>query len=74
MTKKVDIDSEFYETVIAYNILTDEPYLASMIDHLNEKYFENKSISTIINLITTFYKKRSVAPTLTELKGYLTTD
>lgn len=72
--KSSDLDPEFYEIVIAYNILTDEPYLASMIDHLDEKFFENKNISKVINLITTFYRKRSAVPTLTEIKGYLTTD
>ena len=68
-----NIDSSFYETVIAYNMLTDEPYLASIIDHLDKKFFENKDIANVVQLITEFYEKRSVAPTLTELKGYLTT-
>ena len=68
------LDSEFYETVIAYNMLTDEPYLASIIDHLDKKFFENKNIANIVELITTFYQKRSSAPTLTEIKSYLTTD
>ena len=68
------LDSEFYETVIAYNMLTDEPYLASIIDHLQQKYFENKDIANIVGLITDFYSKRSAAPTLTEIKSYLTDD
>jgi replicative DNA helicase len=68
------LDSDFYEIVIAYNMLTDEPYLASIIDHLDGKYFNDKNIARIINLITEFYQKRSAAPTLTEIKGYLTTD
>ena len=68
------IDSEFYETIIAYNMLLDEPYLASIIDHLDKKLFENKNIANVVEIITEFYKKRSVAPTLTEIKSYLTTD
>lgn len=68
-----DLDNSFYETVIAYNMLTDEPYLASIIDHLDEKFFENKDIAKVVNLMTEFYKTRSVAPTITELKSYLTT-
>lgn len=68
------LDAEFYETVIAYHMLTDEPYLSSIIDHLDEKFFDNKHISCVVNLITDFYKKRSSAPTLTEIKSYLTTD
>lgn len=68
------LDPEFYETVIAYNMLTDEPYLASIIDHLDQKFFDNKNVSAIVELIKAFYLKRSVAPTLTEIKSYLTTD
>lgn len=66
------MDNDFYETVIAYNMLTDEPYLSSIVDHLDKKYFENKHIANVVQLITEFYEKRSSAPTLTELKGYLT--
>ena len=69
-----NLDNTFYETVIAYNMLTDEPYLASIIDHIDRKYFDNKDIANVVQLITDFYEKRSVAPTLTEIKGYLTTD
>lgn len=69
-----NLDSTFYETVITYNMLTDEPYLASIIDHLDEKYFDNKHIKSVVNIITEFYYKRSVAPTLTEIKSYLTSE
>ena len=68
------LDSEFYETVIAYNMLTDESYLSSIVDHLDVKYFDNKNISKVVSIITEFYNNRSAAPTLTEIKGYLTTD
>ena len=69
-----NLDPEFYETVIAYNMLTDESYLASVVEHINEKYFENRDIAKIVSLISEFHAKRSAAPTLTELKSYLTTD
>jgi len=68
------LDSEFYETIIAYNMLLDEPYLASIIDHLDERFFENKNIANIVKIITEFYNRRSVAPTLTEIKSYLIDD
>ena len=74
MNDKLKIDSEFYETVIAYNMLVDEAYLSSIIDHLDNKFFENKHIANVVSVITQFYNKRSVAPSLTEIKGYLTTD
>lgn len=67
------LDHTFYETVIMYNMLMDEPYLASIIDHLKGDYFENKDIAAIVNIVVDFYSKRSTAPTLTEIKSYLTT-
>lgn len=68
------IDDKFYETVIAYNALTNESYLASIVDHLDSKYFDNKDIKNVVEIIKEFYEKRSTPPTLTEIKGYLTTD
>jgi replicative DNA helicase len=56
-----------------YNMLTDEPYLASIIDHLDQKFFEDKNISEIVGIVREYYLKRSAAPTLTEIKSYLTT-
>lgn len=72
-TKADRLDNDFYEIVIAYNMLVDESYLASIVDHLDSKFFENKDISNVVQMITDFHSKRSAAPTLTELKSYLTT-
>lgn len=72
-TKAGRLDNDFYEIVIAYNMLVDESYLASIVDHLDSKYFENKDIANVVQMITDFHTKRSAAPTLTELKSYLTT-
>ena len=52
-------------------MLLDESYLANIIDHLDEKYFNNKDISAIVRIVIDFYNKRSTPPTLTEIKGYL---
>jgi replicative DNA helicase len=56
---------------MAYNMLLDESYLANIIDHLDDKYFNNKDISAIVRIVIDFYNKRSTPPTLTEIKGYL---
>lgn len=72
MTSK--LDPQYYEAVIAYNMLTDESYLASIIDHLDSKFFDNVNIKSVVNLITEFYANRSASPTITELKSYLTTN
>jgi replicative DNA helicase len=71
---ETNIDAQFYETVIVYNMLTDEPYLASIIDHIEDRFFDNKDIKEIVKIVTSFYDKRSAPPTLTEIKSYLTTD
>lgn len=56
-----------------YHILTDEGYLASIADHLDPDFFDNQSISSIVNIVADFYKQRSSVPTLTEIKSYLIT-
>jgi replicative DNA helicase len=68
------LDLDFFETIIAYKCLTDEIYLASVIDHLNPIFFKNKDTKAIFELIKGFYTKNSACPTITEIKAYLTTD
>ncbi|MAF35895.1 hypothetical protein CL622_02135 [archaeon] len=67
------IDNDFYEIVIAYNVLTDVSYLSSVIDYIQPQYFKDGNIRSIVNVIIDYYKKRDEVPTLTEIKGYLTT-
>lgn len=69
----MSLDPSFYETVIAYNMLTDEAYLSSIIDHLDSKIFNDSDIKNVVSIISAFYTKRNATPTLTEIKGYLTT-
>jgi replicative DNA helicase len=68
------LDADYYESVMAYNMLLDESYLANIIDHIDPKFFNNKDISSVVEIIIDFYKKRSSPPTLTEIKGYLIDD
>lgn len=69
-----NIDHEFYEKIVIYKILTDEVYLATVIDHLRPEYFDNSNISSIVGIISKFYESRSQAPTTSEIKSYLTTE
>lgn len=71
MSTASTLDADYYESVMAYNMLLDESYLANIIDHLDDKYFNNKDISAIVRIVIDFYNKRSTPPTLTEIKGYL---
>lgn len=70
--KKIDWD--FYEYIIIYNLLTDETYLASVIEHINKKYFTNKEIGTVIDVLSSFYTEHQQIPSTTELKAYLVDD
>jgi len=68
------IDHGYYEKIIIYKLLTDETYLASVVDHVESRFFDDKNIACIINIITDFYQTRSQIPTTSEIKSYLTTD
>ena len=71
---KVEIDSKFFETVIVYHLLTNEEYLACIVDTLDIRYFKNKDIQAIVQIVVEFFNTRGAAPTLTEIKSYLSTD
>jgi replicative DNA helicase len=65
------LDNDFYELVIAYNVLTNETYLTSIIDKLSPTFFKNQDVKLIIDIITKFYQTNSSLPTPTEIKSYL---
>lgn len=67
------IDLDFFEKIIIYNSLKNETYLASIIDFVKPDYFNNKKISSILEVITSFYKQRGSVPSITEIKTRLTT-
>lgn len=68
------LDLDYYEKVIIYKILTDENYLVSVIDHLKDEYFSDPNIRGVVGIIQAFHDKHSQAPSVTEIKSYLTTD
>lgn len=68
------LDLDYFEIIFTYKCLTDEIYLASVLDYVDPKYFKNEAIRDIFGIIEGFYSKRSTVPTLTEIKSYLTTD
>ena len=72
MAKK--LDNDFFETVLVYNLLTDEPYLGTLVDILQPEFFKDKNIAEIITVITDFFQTRGQTPTITEIKSHLTTD
>jgi len=68
------LDLDYFENIIAYKALTDETYLASIIDAVNPIYFKNKDIKDVFIIIKNFFEKRGTKPTITEIKAYLTDD
>jgi replicative DNA helicase len=62
------LNNDVFEKIIIYNILTDATYLASVVDYIKPDYFNNKISSVIIEIVSEFYDKRHVLPTITEVK------
>jgi len=72
MDKK--LDNSFFEIVIIYNMLTDPMYLGTVIDSIDSRYFKDKNISGIVDVICDFFLERGTKPSITEIKSKLTTD
>ena len=70
--EKLDLD--FFENIILYKSLTDDTYLASIIDYIKPEYFKSKDIKNIFSVIKDFYSSRGTRPNVTEIKAHLTTD
>ena len=70
--EKIDLD--YFEKVLIYKSLTDEQYLAEIIGHIEPQIIADKNIKVLFTIIKSFYDKRGVPPTLTELKTYLIND
>lgn len=67
-------DNDFFELVLTYKSLTDETYLASIVDYIKPIYFKNRDIASIFTVIKDFYERRQCCPTVTEVKTFLTTE
>lgn len=67
------VDFNFFETIIAFNCLKNETYMASIIDYIKPEYFNNKKINSVLTIICDFYRQRASVPSLTEIKARLTT-
>jgi replicative DNA helicase len=68
------IDNDFFESVIAYNALTNEMYLTAIIDTVKPNYFKDDNIREVVGVITKYFQKYNKIPTTTELKTHLVTD
>jgi replicative DNA helicase len=67
------IDHDYFENVLIYKALTDELYLASIVDYVRPIFFKDKDIKPIFEIIKDFFNRRNTCPTNTEIKACLTT-
>jgi replicative DNA helicase len=67
------IDHDYFENVLVYKALTDETYLASIVDYVKPIYFKDPDIKPIFQIIREFFERRNTCPTNTELKAQLVT-
>ena len=67
------IDHDYFENVLVYKALTDEIYLASIVDYVKPIFFKDKDIKPIFEIIKEFFHRRNACPTNTEIKAQLTT-
>jgi replicative DNA helicase len=68
------LDFDYYEGVILFNALLNKEYLASIVEHIEPEFFNDKNIGLIFKSIISFFNERGISPTLTEIKARLTTD
>lgn len=68
---KNSLDMGLMESIIAYNAIMDEVYMASIIDSIQPEYFENKHIKTVFTVARDFFNKHGEIPTSTEIKTHL---
>ena len=68
------MNKNFFEYIFCYNALTDPVYMSTVLEHYNPRYFENKDITTLLDVATEFFQRRNTLPTLTEIRTMLKGD
>ncbi|MEO6583662.1 MAG: hypothetical protein ABIO05_05020, partial [Ferruginibacter sp.] len=66
------IDNDYFESVILYNLLTNEAYLNAVIDVAKPEYFTNQDIRPVVSILHSFFSEFGTAPNTTEIKSRLT--
>jgi replicative DNA helicase len=67
----LQVNSDFFENIVACQCLTNSYYTSLVYDHLTPDNFKNPGNRLVIGIIKDFYTKRKVLPTITEIKTYL---
>ena len=64
----IGIDDQLFEHVIMHNCMTDDRYMASVIDYLKPDLIKDVSIKQTYKLVSEFYQEYGDLPTSTEIK------
>jgi len=68
---KLQINTEYFENVIACQALTNDYYTSLIFDHLTPANFKQPGNKLVVSIIQDFFQKRKTIPTVTEIKSYL---
>lgn len=71
MKNKLQINTEFFESIVACQALTNAYYTSLVLDYLTPENFKQPGNKLVISIVQDFYQKRKTTPTITEIKSYL---
>jgi replicative DNA helicase len=71
---KLQINTEFFENIVACQALTNSYYTSLVLDYLNPENFKIPGNKLVIGIVKDFFSKRRTLPTITEIKTYLKKD
>ena len=70
----IGIDDQLFEHVLIHNCMSDDRYLASIIDYLKPEHLKDSNIKQTYVLLSEFYIDHGELPTSTEIKTRCDTD
>ena len=71
MKDKLQVNTEFFESIVACQALTNAYYTSLVLDHLKPENFKQAGNKLVVSIVKDFYEKRRTVPTVTEIKTYL---
>lgn len=71
MKNKLQINSDFFESIVACQALTNAYYTSLVLDYLIPENFKQPGNKLVVSIVQDFYQKRKTTPTVTEIKSYL---
>jgi replicative DNA helicase len=71
---KLSLNTEYFESIIGHQALTNEYYLSIIVDHVKPSYFHNPGVRLILDIVKDFFVKRSAIPKASEIRAYLSSE